>query len=255
MSLLQLRDLTVTVGTVRVCRELSLSIEAGQCWALLGANGAGKTTLLHTLGGLRAPCNGHVELEQQELGKLSRAHIAQRLGLVFQDESDAFPATVLETTLVGRHPHLRAFQWESPADVALARQALAALGLAGMESRDVATLSGGERRRLAIAAFLVQQTEVGLLDEPTNHLDLHHRISILQTLSGLCHEDGKAQVLALHDVNLAARYCDHVMLLYGDGVVEHGKSTELLTPQRLTRLYHHPIDALNQNNTRWFVPH
>jgi ABC-type transport system involved in cytochrome c biogenesis ATPase subunit len=148
---LQTRDLQVHVGTVRVCDAASLRFEPGSCWAILGVNGAGKTTLLHTLAGLRPPQAGEIRLDDRPLVELERRAIARRLGLMPQDTPDPFPATVLETALLGRHPWLSRWQWESADDEALARQALAELGLAPLADRLVTTLSGGERRRRARA--------------------------------------------------------------------------------------------------------
>ncbi|MCK7500092.1 MAG: ABC transporter ATP-binding protein [Comamonadaceae bacterium] len=122
---------------------------------------------------------------------------------------DAFPLTVLEAALVGRYPHTPGWGWESAADLRLARQALRRADLDGIEQRDCATLSGGERRRLALAALLTQQPELYLLDEPTHHLDPHHQITLLDLLAAEC-RDGKAALMTLHDPNLAARYCSHV---------------------------------------------
>lgn len=254
MSLLSTRDLDVSIGPVTVCRQLSVSVAPGQCWGVLGANGMGKTTLLYVLAGLRQAQAGRVALEDRALGDLPRREVARRIGIVFQDLVDPFPATVLETALVGRHPHLRAFDWETARDHELARRALAEMGLEGLEGRPVHSLSGGERRRLGIATLLVQDPPLCLLDEPTNHLDLRHRIRLLEFLRGRAAEQGKAMVMVLHDVNLAARFCDHLLLLYGRGETETGPSEKLLTRDRLSRLFRHPIEAVGDGRRTYFHP-
>lgn len=254
MSLLSTRALDVSVGPVTVCRSLDLAIGAGQCWGVLGANGAGKTTLLYALAGLRPPAGGQVMLGDRALDKLPRRHVARRVGFVFQDLVDPFPASVLETVLVGRHPYLSPFEWESERDFELARRALAAVGLSGLERRTVHSLSGGERRRLAIAALLVQDPTLCLLDEPTNHLDLRYRIEMLEMLTRTCEENGKGLVMVLHDVNLAARFCSHVLLLFGDGVTESGRADALLDADRLSRLYGHPIQRIAAGSPPVFQP-
>ncbi len=249
---LQARDLQVHVGTVRVCDAASLRFEPGSCWAILGVNGAGKTTLLHTLAGLRPPGAGEVRLDDRPLAELERRAIARRLGLMPQDTPDPFPATVLETALLGRHPWLSRWQWESADDEALARQALAELELAPLADRLVTTLSGGERRRLALATLQVQAPPVMLLDEPTNHLDLRHQHQVL----GLLRERARAGhtvLMVLHDLNLAARYCDHALLLGGDGEILQGPVDAVLDPVTLSRLYGIPIQRIETDQQRLFV--
>lgn len=240
-GLLTTRALRVRIGATPVCDALNLSLQAGQCWALLGRNGTGKTTLLHVLAGLRPPAAGELWLDAQPLATRPRRDVARRLGLLPQDHHDAFPATVLDSTLAGRHPHLGRWHWEGEGDRRLARQALAELGLAGFEDRDIATLSGGERRRLGLATLYTQAPTIYLLDEPLNHLDLAHQVRVLEGLRRRAREQGAVVLMALHDLTLAARYCDHALLLFGEGEAEGGPAQDWLTTERLSRLLGHPI--------------
>jgi iron complex transport system ATP-binding protein len=157
--------LAVTIAGIRICHGLDLNVAPGQCWAILGRNGAGKTTLLNTLAGLRAPSAGTIEVDGRPLSNFDPRELARFRGLLPQDDSDPFPATALETVLIGRHPHLSRWRWEGAEDLRIARDALAAADLAGAEARDVRTLSGGERRRVALATLLAQQPRIFLLDE------------------------------------------------------------------------------------------
>jgi len=254
MSLLATEGLAIEIGGKRIAGGLDLAVHAGQSWAVLGANGAGKTTLLHTLAGLRPPAAGRVLLDGRPLDGLGRRDIARRLGILLQDSEDPFPSTVLETALIGRHPHIGAWQWESPEDQRRAHDALAQVGLESIANRPVDTLSGGERRRLALATLLAQDPAVHLLDEPSNHLDLHHQIHLLGHLRERITGTGGALVMALHDVNLAARFCDHVLLIFGDGQVRHGPAEELLLTGHLSCLYHHPVKEVSADGRRFFVP-
>lgn len=238
------RGLSVEIGGKIVCDGLTVDFGPGQCWAVLGRNGAGKTTLLHTLAGLRPGRAGEVLLDGQPLTALSRRQIARRLGLLPQTHHDPFPARVLETALAGRHPHLAAWQWEGPHDVALARNALARVDLAGLDTRMVDSLSGGERRRLGLATLLTQDPAVFLLDEPVNHLDLHHQVTLLAMLSEAVREEGRTVIMAAHDLNLVSRYCDHVLMLFGDGQTLHGPISQVMTQAQLGRLYGHPIACI-----------
>jgi iron complex transport system ATP-binding protein len=254
MSLLATDGLAIEIGGKRIAGDLDLAVAPGQSWAVLGANGAGKTTLLHTLAGLRPPAAGRVLLDGRPLEGIGRRDIARRLGILLQDSEDPFPSTVFETALIGRHPHIGAWQWESAEDHRRAHDALAQVGLESMADRPVDTLSGGERRRLALATLLAQEPAVHLLDEPSNHLDLHHQIRLLDHLRRKVTEAGGALVMALHDVNLATRFCDHALLVFGDGQVRHGPVGELLRPGHLSCLYHHPVQEITADGRRFFVP-
>ena len=253
MGRLALNDLIVDVPGRASGRPLAFAIEPGQVWGVLGPNGAGKTTLLHTLAGLRAPRAGQVQLDGRPLGDLSRREVARRLGLVFQERSDGFPATVLETALIGRHPHLSPWQMERDDDIALARDALARLDVAHLEQRLVGTLSGGERQRVAIATVLTQAPRLWLADEPTNHLDLHHQTSGMSLLAEQA-GNGRAVVLCLHDLNLAAQWCSHLLLLYPDGEACWGPARQMLVPAALERLYGQPLSTAMIDGIPVFVP-
>ncbi len=252
--LLQTRQLQVSIAGKTICQALDLNIERGQCWGILGSNGAGKTTLLHTLAGLRPAASGAVLLDGKSLATLARRAIARHIGVLFQDAHDAFPDTVLNTVLIGRHPHLKSWGFESTEDIALAQAALVATGLGGLEQRLIGTLSGGERRRVALATVLAQDPTLYLLDEPVNHLDLHQQIAALELLSARARDDGKAVMMSVHDVNLAARYCDHVLLLFGDGTLVQGQTSEVLNRAGLERLYRHPIVSVAGPRGPAFLP-
>ncbi len=245
MALLEISGLDVHIGSADVCQRLELQVNAGERWAILGRNGAGKTTLLHTLAGLRRPDSGTLRLDGAALDALPRRRIAQQVGVLLQDHLDAFPASVMETVLIGRHPYLGALQWEGPDDYARARAALHAVGLDGLEDRNVATLSGGERRRLGIATLLTQDPALWLLDEPTNHLDVHQQIRILDLLQARSQAQHKTLLLVMHDLNLALRYCDRFLLLFGEGKTAQGSAEEVLTRATLERLYGHPMHTLD----------
>ncbi len=254
MSLLASEGLAIEIGGKRIGGGLDLAFRPGESWAVLGANGAGKTTLLHTLAGLRPPTEGRILLDGEALAGLRRRAIANRLGILLQASEDPFPATVLETALIGRHPHIGPWRQEGPEDYRRARQALAEVEMDALADRPIDTLSGGERRRLALATLLTQDPAVYLLDEPSNHLDLHHQIRLLGHLRARAQCNGGTLVMALHDVNLAARFCDHVVLIFHDGEVMHGPADEFLEPNHLSCLYHHPIRVVDIDGRRAFLP-
>ncbi|MCH4813002.1 ABC transporter ATP-binding protein [Vreelandella neptunia] len=253
MSVLTTRDLIIDVPGREGGTPLNINIEPGQVWGVLGPNGAGKTTLLHTLAGLHAPRSGSVQLNESVLGQLRRRHVAQRLGLVFQDRQDGFPATVLETALIGRHPYLSPWQMEGADDYARAEAALERLDVAHLRDRLVSTLSGGERQRVAIATVLTQAPNVWLADEPTNHLDLHHQSAVMALMADQAAQ-GRAVIMCLHDLNLAARWCDHVLLLYPNGEACWGPRDSMLVPSALESLYRQKLAVVEVDGAPVFVP-
>jgi iron complex transport system ATP-binding protein len=251
MSLIKCSLLNVKIADTQVCDSLTLSINAGESWAILGMNGCGKTTLLHTLAGLLPAQSGDININETSLHNLTRHDIAQQLSLLLQHQEDHFPGTVLESVLVGRHPHLKSWQWESENDRKLAVETLKLVGLTDFQERSILTLSGGERQRVALATLLVQQTPIRLLDEPVNHLDIHHQHEVMKILTSNIND--MTNLFVLHDVNLATRYCDHALLVYGDGQTRQGTCAEVLTEKNLSDLYQHPLQEITHNEQRWFI--
>jgi iron complex transport system ATP-binding protein len=253
-EVLRLEDVHAFYGESHILHGVEFGVREGEVVTLLGRNGAGKTTLLHTLAGLRPAAAGGLRLLGRELAAMPRRQVARLLGLLPQETPDLFPATVLETALIGRHPHLDRLAWEGDADRALARAALAEVGLAGFEARPVTTLSGGERRRLALATLRCQAPRVALLDEPANHLDLRHQVELIGQLRARARSEGGALVMVLHDVNLAARHCDHALLLFDGGAHTAGPFAEVVDQAALSRLYGHPVVAVAGPHGRAWLP-
>ncbi len=254
MALLKTHVLSLAVAGRTLCRRLDVGFEGGENWAILGANGSGKTTLLHTLAGLRPADEGGVSLDGADLRHIAPRQRARRMGVLFQDFEATFPATVLETVLTGRYPRLERWQWESAEDYRAAEAALEDVGLAGFAHRALTTLSGGERRRVEIAALLAQDSSICLLDEPTNHLDLHHQVRILELLSSRARRPGHLNIFVLHDINLAARFATHGILLFDDGEHLKGALPDILLRPNLERLYHCPLHEVHADGLSWYLP-
>jgi len=252
--LLSTHDLRLAAGDKTLCRDFNWQMQGGQSWALMGLNGAGKTTLLHTLAGIHTPDQGEVRLHGRAITEWPRKEIAQHIGLLFQESDSLFPGKVIEHVLMGRHPHLKAWQWETETDQQIARRALETVGMESFARRDMNTLSGGEAQRVAIATVLAQQPRLLLLDEPVNHLDWHHQHQILNILSGLVQAGSNSLLMAVHDVNLAARYCDHVILMFAGGETLSGPAGTLLTPEHLSRLYGYPVERIEHAGESLFIP-
>ncbi|KOT65023.1 histidinol phosphatase [Streptomyces rimosus subsp. rimosus] len=210
-----------------------LHVAPGETVGLVGPNGSGKTTLLRCVYGTLAPTHGRVTLDGRDLAGFSAKERARRIATVPQDGGAAFELTVREIVAMGRSPHKRFWETDSAADAALTGQALARVGAAALHDRSFAALSGGERQRVLVARALVQQPSLLVLDEPTNHLDIRYQLDILALVTGL----GTSALLALHDLNLAAYYCDRLYVLRAGRVVAHGTPHEILTPGLLADVY------------------
>ncbi|MDQ1077830.1 ABC transporter ATP-binding protein [Pseudoroseomonas cervicalis] len=220
-------------GGTLILDGVTLSALPGRVLGLLGPNGSGKSSLLRLLAGLRRPQSGEVRLDGRPMAGLRRAAIARRVALVEQHAETEAPVTVEEVVRLGRTPHRSAFAPWGAADQAAVEAALRQTGLLGLRSQRWQTLSGGERQRAQIARALAQQPEELLLDEPTNHLDIRHQLEIL----GLVRRLGLTSIMALHDLNLAALYCDALALLQAGRVVAAGPPEAVLTPQRIEAVY------------------
>jgi iron complex transport system ATP-binding protein len=251
-ALLSVQGASVRAGTRELVNALCAQFGPGELIAILGRNGSGKTLTLHTLAGLREPEGGSVSLDGVTLRQIGRRTLALRLGLLPQDLEDGFVSSAIATVLVGRHPHLSLWQWESAEDERIARAALRAVDMEEFALRSTDTLSGGEQRRVAVAALLAQQPAVFLLDEPTNHLDPHHQLAVLQLFRALA-DSGRTVITTLHDPTLAARFANRALLLYGDGRWSLGPVGTSLTAASLSELYLTPMVELARDDRRVFV--
>ncbi len=246
--MLRVANVAFAYGRQPVLSDVSLDLAPGDLVGILGPNGSGKTTLLRLIGGLLRPSAGRIELDGCDLGALPRAELARRMAIVPQETHLAFDYSVLEIALMGRYPHLRALQVEGPADIAIARAALAQTGTASLADRSFMTLSGGEKQRVVIASALAQFEpptedrrrdvhELLLLDEPTASLDLRYQLDVATTLRRLNAERGTAMVVSTHDLNFAASLCDRVVLLREGRILAAGAIRDVLRADTVRALY------------------
>jgi iron complex transport system ATP-binding protein len=224
-----------------VLHSVSFEVPGGGFAGILGPNGSGKTTLLRLLAGTERPTAGRVTVDGCDLGTISRTAIARRMAVVPQETRLAFDYSVLEVVTMGRYPHLRAFEIEGPADLAIARDALAQTGTAQLAGRAFTTLSGGEKQRVVIAAALAQigssPGAILLLDEPTTALDLGYQLETARLLRELQARLDLTIVVSTHDLNFAASLCESLLLLRDGRVLAAGSTGQVLTPQAVAALY------------------
>ena len=229
--------LSWSYGSAQVLRAVSLTAPHGRVLGLIGPNGSGKTTLLRILyGALRSP-SGTIAVDGDLLSVLPPREAARRLAVVVQETGGEASMTVAEIVLLGRAPHLSAFQRARVEDHAIAARALSHVGATHLATRPFSALSGGERQRVLIARALTQQATHLLLDEPTNHLDIRYQHEVLGLVAGLAHELRRTVVVVLHDLNLAARYCDDLVLLGNGGIAASGPVEAVLAPEVLEPVY------------------
>jgi iron complex transport system ATP-binding protein len=252
-SILSTHNLELQIAGKTLCKNLCLELNEGQSLAVLGRNGTGKTTLLHTLLNFRSPVSGNVHICGENIQHVSRKKSAKNAGILFQNTSDDMPATVMELVMMGRYPHIEGWQWgENPEDSAKACEALVSMELDDLAARQTTTLSGGERQRLALAMLLAQSPRLYLLDEPSNHLDIGFQIKALNVLKDRIAAQSAALCMATHDINLAARFCEQILLFIGDGSFVYGSADMVLTEENLTSAYGCPISRVESGRQSVF---
>jgi iron complex transport system ATP-binding protein len=236
--LLQAADVSFVYGPgLAGLHGVSIDVPRGSLVGILGPNGSGKTTLLRLLGGMLAPASGRITIDGRELARLSRRDLAREIAVVPQETRLSFEYSVLEVVLMGRYPHLGAFELEGRDDLAIARDALAATGTLALEARLFPTLSGGEKQRVIVASALAQAARLMLLDEPTAALDPGYQIEIAALLRRVNHSRGVTMAVATHDLNFAASVCQRLVLLRAGRVLAAGPTAEVLTRENVRALY------------------
>ena len=237
-ALVEARGVAHAFGTAQVLRGVDLVLAPGKLVVVAGPNGAGKTTLLRALAGVLVPDAGEVALAGRPIAQWTRREVAQRLAVVPQESAMAFPFSVREMVALGRAPFLGPLGRESAADVARTREALAALELEALAERAYPTLSGGEKRRVLLARALAQGVDTWLLDEPTAHMDLGHGLYCFEWLRAwLGAAPARGVLLVTHDLVLAARFADELLLLERGAVAARGEPADVLTAARIAAVY------------------
>ena len=251
--MLEAKDITVGYGTREAVSGISLCAQPNEMTAIIGPNGAGKTTLLRALNGALEPLSGEVLLDGMPLRVYARRAIGRRIAVVAQEAELKFPVTVMEFVLGGRYAWsgTGAWGWETPRDIEVATEALRETKLEAYGARLMNELSGGERQRAVLARALATEAGILLLDEPTANLDLAHQAAVLQVVRGHCDERSAAAIVVTHDINLAAEFADHVVLMKEGRAVATGPPREVLTPNLLSEVFEirvlvdtHPLSGL-----------
>ncbi|NGY70096.1 ABC transporter ATP-binding protein [Bacillus megaterium] len=241
MAILATEDLDLSYDDIQIVKKLNLQIPTSKITAIIGSNGCGKSTTLKALARILAPKNGTVYLDGKAISKQSTKEIAKKMAILPQRPEAPSGITVFELITYGRFPHQKGFGKLSDQDRKIIEWALDITEMTSFKNRPIDALSGGQRQRAWIAMALAQQTNLILLDEPTTYLDLAHQLEILKLLENLNKQEGRTIVMVLHDLNLAARFADHIVAMRDGLIVSEGKPEKVITSQVLKDVFQ--IDA------------
>ena len=237
MATLDVARLAVNYGNVKVLEDVFISSCAGECIGIIGPNGSGKSTLLKALSKIIPPAAGSIVLTGKDLESIPRDELARNMAVVSQDTHSDFEFSCHDIVLMGRNPHMKRFAVESRRDYEIAESSMKLTSTWHLKDRMFNELSGGERQRVVIARALTQEPSVLLLDEPVSHLDINHQIEILELVHGLKKTKGLLVIMVIHDLNLAARYCDRLILLNSRTVQAAGTPAEVLTREHIRNAF------------------
>jgi iron complex transport system ATP-binding protein len=237
---LEVDKLSYSYDEKKILNDISLNVTKGEFVGIIGPNGGGKSTILKNLYSALQPDSGTVLLDGEDLYKIKAKKAAKVLGVVGQENEVPFDFKVEEIVAMGRSPHKRLFDGDTKEDYEIVMNALKLTGMADMAKRSFSRLSGGEKQRVIIARVLAQQTDFLLLDEPTNHLDINYQLQMFDLVKGL----GVTVLSAIHDLNIAALYCDRIYVLKEGNLMKAGTPEEILTPEMIFEIYGIKADVI-----------
>ncbi|WP_053956419.1 ABC transporter ATP-binding protein [Inediibacterium massiliense] len=243
---LKIENLDYEIEDKKICDTISVYVKKGEFVGIIGPNGSGKSTLLKNIYKVLKPKRGTIYLNHHNLLKLSNREVAQQMAVVAQENNIAFDFSVRDIVLMGRYPTKKLFEGSNHEDIEIAKDALKKVGMENIEDKSFSKLSGGEKQRILIARAMAQKTEFLILDEPTNHLDIGYQIKILKFLKKL----QKTIVISLHDLNMAAEYCDRIYAIKDGRIVKSGTPNEVLNAELIKELYGVDVEIETHPNTK-----
>ncbi len=246
MVLLNVDGVECCYGSIKILENVNISVKEGDFVGIIGPNGSGKSTLLKSISRTLKPHKGAILLDNKDIYSIKSVDLAKQMAVVPQDNSISFSFTALEVVLMGRSPHMSRFQMETENDMAIARKAMDLTNTWHLATRFVNELSGGERQRVIIARALAQKPKILLLDEPLTYLDIINQLEIMDLVKSLCVKEGIIVMAAIHDLNLAARYCNSAILLNKGKIFSAGRIDEVLTSENIKSVFR--VDAIVKKN-------
>ena len=237
MMLMQIKinDLTFSYSSVPVLKNITFDLSGSKFVSIMGPNGVGKSTLIHCINKILTPTEGTVMLDDQNVTEISIKEMAKIVGYVPYSANDTFPLTVVDTVLMGRHPYSK---WNTlDQDLDIVYDTLSRLGISHLAMRSFNELSAGQHQKVMLARGLVQEPKILLLDEPTSNLDVRHQLDVTKMLRALSREKDILVIMISHDINIAAKYSDEVIMMKGGTIYAIGTPKEVITENNLREVY------------------
>jgi len=249
---LKVRDVEFGYTSVPILKDVCIELAESEVLGVVGPNGAGKSTLIRCIDKILKPQRGSILLDGRDINEMRLMELAKRMGYVPQSTSQIFPATVFDTVLMGRRPHLG---WRSSEkDEGKVLDVLQMLNIENLAMRDINELSGGQQQKVFIARALVQEPDVLLLDEPTSNLDIRHQLEVMEIITSIVREKKISAIMAIHDLNLASRYADRIVMLNGGTIIDAGNPSSVLTPKNIKQVYGVEAVVRNESERPFIVP-
>lgn len=249
---LKVRDVEFGYTSVPILKDVCIELAGSEVLGVVGPNGAGKSTLIRCIDRILKPQRGSILLDGRDINEMRLMELAKRMGYVPQSTSQIFPATVFDTVLMGRRPHLG---WRSSEkDEEKVLDVLQMLNIENLAMRDINELSGGQQQKVFIARALVQEPDVLLLDEPTSNLDIRHQLEVMEIITSIVREKKISAIMAIHDLNLASRYADRIVMLNGGTIIDAGNPSSVLTPKNIKQVYGVEAVVRNESERPFIVP-
>ena len=249
---LKVRDVEFGYTSVPILKDVCIELAESEVLGVVGPNGAGKSTLIRCIDRILKPQRGSILLDGRDINEMRLMELAKRMGYVPQSTSQIFPATVFDTVLMGRRPYLG---WRSSEkDEEKVLDVLQMLNIENLAMRDINELSGGQQQKVFIARALVQEPDVLLLDEPTSNLDIRHQLEVMEIITSIVREKKISAIMAIHDLNLASRYADRIVMLNGGTIIDAGNPSSVLTPENIKQVYGVEAVVRNESERPFIVP-
>lgn len=234
---LEINNVKFAYQSADVLKDISFKASNGEVIGILGKNGCGKTTLMRCINAHLRPHSGSILIDGKDVSKMTKRDLAKNMAVVSQHVNLSFPFTVLETVMMGLYPTSEWMQQPTSEEMERIMDSMNATSVTEFAERPVTELSGGEKQRVLIARALVQDPEIFLLDEPTLHLDINHQFNLMEMVNRLARDRNMLVIIVTHDISLAARYCDRVMLMEKGEIVGSGKTTDVITSENLMKVF------------------
>ncbi len=249
---LKVKDVEFSYGSVHVLKDVCIELSKSEILGVVGPNGAGKSTLIRCIDRILKPQRGSILLDGRDIKEMHLMELARRMGYIPQSTSQIFPATVFDTVLMGRRPHLG---WRSSEkDTEMVLEMLQMLNIEEFAMRDINELSGGQQQKVFIARALTQEPEILLLDEPTSNLDIRHQLEVMDIIKDIVREKQISAIMAIHDLNLASRYAGRIIMMNGGKIFAAGNPASVLTPENIKHVYGVEVEVNNHDERPYIVP-